>query len=245
MPCFPSGGRLCYNAAALGMAHDGEGGLVLLSNTQGLIAGLLGILVALTVHECFHAWVADRLGDPTARYMGRISLNPLVHLDPLGALMMFMAAVSGRGIGWGKPVPVNPRNLRYGPRVGMGIVSFAGPFANVMVAAVLGLPIRLGLQLPGTLSDLLLTMMFINIGLAVFNLIPLPPLDGYGVVQGILAGVRSRWSYELSRKLMPLERQGPLILLFLILIDQSLRLNLLGRVMDPFVWFLTRLILGI
>ena len=212
---------------------------------RGFIAGALGILLALDVHECFHAWVADRLGDPTARYMGRISLNPLVHLDPLGGLMMLMAAISGRGIGWGKPVPVNPRNLRYGPRVGMGIVSFAGPFSNIVLAAVFGLPFRLGVQLPGTLSDLFLTIMFINIGFAVFNLIPLPPLDGYGVLQGILASVRGQWSYRLSQSLVALERQGPFLLMFLILIDQSLGLRLLGRVMDPFVWFLTRLVLGI
>ena len=104
-------------------------------NIQSFIAGALGILIALDIHEFFHAWVADQLGDPTARYLGRISLNPLVHLDPLGTMMMFMAALTGRGIGWGKPVPVNPHNLRYGPRVGMGIVSFAGPFANLVTAA--------------------------------------------------------------------------------------------------------------
>jgi Zn-dependent protease len=227
------------------MAPHWEGGLVLFFDFRSFIAGALGILIALTVHECFHAWVADRLGDPTARYLGRISLNPLVHLDPLGALMMFMAAISGRGIGWGKPVPVNPRNLRYGPRIGMGIVSFSGPLANVVMATLFGLPIRLSMRLPGTLSELLLTIMFINIGLAVFNLIPLPPLDGYGVLQGILAGVRSQWSYRLSQTLTALERQGPSLLLFLILIDQVLGLRLLGRIMDPFVWFLTRLILGI
>jgi len=205
----------------------------------------LGILLALDVHECFHAWVADRLGDPTARYLGRISLNPLVHLDPLGGLMMLMAAISGRGIGWGKPVPVNPRNLRYGPRIGMGIVAFAGPFANVVMAAIFGLPIRLGVQLPGTLSELFLTVMLINIQFAVFNLIPLPPLDGYSVLQGILASIRTRWSYRFSQRLTLVERQGPFFLLMLILLDQSLGLRLMGRFMDPLVWLLTRLILGI
>jgi Zn-dependent protease len=177
--------------------------------------------------------------------MGRVSLNPLVHLDPLGAVMMFMAALSGRGIGWGKPVPVNPRNLRYGPRVGMGIVSFAGPLANLVVAALFGLPLRLGVRLPGALPELFFTVILINIGLAVFNLIPLPPLDGYGVLQGILASLRSRWSYQLAGRLSLLERQGPTLLLFLILADQSLGLGLLGRFMDPVAWLITRLILGI
>ena len=214
-------------------------------DTRSLIAGLLGILLALDVHECFHAWVADRLGDPTARYLGRISLNPLVHLDPIGTMMMLFAAVAGRGIGWGKPVPVNPRNLRYGPRVGMGIVSFAGPLANLATAAVIGLPLRLRMDLPGSLDMLLLRIMFINIGLAVFNLIPLPPLDGYGVLQGILAGIRGPISYRISQSLISLERQGPILLFVLILAGQYLGLDLLGRFMDPLVWLFTRLFLGV
>jgi len=212
---------------------------------RGFIAGVLGILLALDVHEFSHAWVADKLGDPTARYMGRVSLNPIVHLDPLGTMMMLMAAMSGRGIGWGKPVPVNPYNLRYGPRVGMGIVSFAGPLANLVTAAIVGLPLRLGLHLPGTLSLLVWQVMFINIGLAIFNLVPLPPLDGYGVLQGILASVRGPWSYRLSETLTLLERQGPFLLLLLILADQSLGLGLLWRFMDPLVTFFSRLILGV
>lgn len=214
-------------------------------DTRSLIAGLLGILLALDVHECFHAWVADRLGDPTARYLGRISLNPLVHLDPIGTMMMLFAAFAGRGIGWGKPVPVNPRNLRYGPRIGMGIVSFAGPLANLVTAAVIGLPLRLRVDLPGSLDTLLLRVMFINIGLAVFNLIPLPPLDGYGVLQGILAGIRGPISYRISESLTALERQGPILLFVLILGGQYFGLDLLGRVMDPLVWLFTRLFLGV
>ena len=214
-------------------------------DTRGIIAGALGILLAIDVHECFHAWVADRLGDPTARYMGRISLNPIVHLDPLGAIMMLLATISGRGIGWGKPVPVNPRNLRYGPRVGMGIVSFAGPFANLVTATLIGLPLRLNAGLPGALSMLFLQVMFINIGLAVFNLIPLPPLDGYGVLQGILASIRGPASYRLSQSLTVLEQRGPNLLFLLILASQVLGLNLLWRFMDPLVWFFSRLIRGV
>ena len=212
---------------------------------RGYIAVGLGLLLGIDVHECFHAWVADRMGDPTARYMGRISLNPIVHLDPLGTVMMLASLLSRWGIGWGKPVPVNPRNLRYGPRIGMGIVSFAGPFANLVTAAVVGLPIRLSLHLPGTLSSLFAIVALTNIGLAIFNLIPLPPLDGYGVVQGILASIRGPTSYRLSQNLAVLEQQGPFLLFLLILAGQFMGLNLLGRFMDPLVSLLSRLILGL
>jgi len=214
-------------------------------DTRSLIAGLLGILLALDVHEFFHAWVANQLGDPTARYLGRISLNPLVHLDPLGTVMMLFAAIYGRGIGWGKPVPVNPRNLRFGPRIGMGIVSLAGPFANLVTASVIAVPLRLGAELPGALSLLLLQVVIINIGLAVFNLIPLPPLDGYGVLQGIVSGIRGPTGYRLSQNLAALERQGPTLLLLLILAGQFLRLDVLGWFMDPLVWFFYKLVLGV
>ena len=203
----------------------------------------LSILLAIDVHEFFHAWIADRMGDPTARYLGRVSLNPLVHLDPVGTMVMLMSIISHTGFGWGKPVPVNPRNLRHGPRVGMGIVSFAGPLANLITAAVIGLPLRLRLHLPGTLAELFWIAALTNIGLAVFNLIPLPPLDGYGVLQGILASARGTWSYRLSASLTPLERQGPFILLFVILIGS--RLGILGLLLGPPISFLSRLLLGV
>ena len=140
------------------------------------------MLVAITIHEFAHAWAANRLGDRTATALGRLSLNPLRHLDPLGTLMLLTA-----GIGWGKPVPVNPYNLRNGPKAGMAVTSLAGPLSNLLLAAALSVPLRLGLApftiwgasaLLPSLGELLLTVIIMNIGLAIFNLIPIAPLDG-------------------------------------------------------------------
>jgi len=94
-------------------------------------------VVSISIHEFSHAWAAYELGDPTARNLGRLTLNPLVHFDPLGALMILFMALAGWGLGWGKPVPVNPYNLRGNPRVGMGLTSAAGPFSNLVLATLL------------------------------------------------------------------------------------------------------------
>ena len=94
----------------------------------------VALLGSLSVHEFSHAWMADRLGDPTARYMGRLTLNPLAHLDPYGTLFMLLAIASGIGIGWAKPVPFNPNNLRGNYRTGIGLVSVAGPASNLLLA---------------------------------------------------------------------------------------------------------------
>ena len=204
--------------------------------TRTFIAGILGLLLAIDVHECFHAWVADRLGDPTGRYMGRISLNPIVHLDPLGTIMLLFSAISGRGIGWGKPVPVNPRNLRYGPRIGMGIVSLAGPFANLVTAAIMALPFRLRLVLPGALSELFGWFVVMNIGLAVFNLIPLPPLDGGHFLPYIFP--RASWTF-----VHQLEQYGPFILILLVMTGATR--YIMGpalAIMNGFYFWLVRLL---
>ena len=181
-----------------------------------IIYFLLALVISISFHEFFHAWLAYQLGDMTARDLGRLTLNPLAHFDPIGAMMIVFMSISGWGIGWGKPVPVNPYNLRTDPRVGMGITSAAGPFSNLILAAVSAIPLRLGLELPQVLFVFLYVMVNVNIGLALFNLIPLPPLDGFGVVQGILGTLRTRWAYEWNTKLDRAAPYGPIVLLALL-----------------------------
>ncbi len=188
----------------------------------GFIYSIVILLIAIDVHEFSHAWVANRLGDPTARYLGRMSLNPIVHLDPYGALFMLVAVWSGFGLGWGKPVPVNPLNLRGNMRRSMGLVSVAGAVSNIALAIIAAFLFRLGsaVGLPELVLNFLKWTAPINIGLAIFNLIPMPPLDGSKVVVGLLSLFRGRWAYNLSERFMALESVGftPLLLLLLVLV---------------------------
>jgi Zn-dependent protease len=211
---------------------------------QSMILFVVALVVSISFHEFFHAWSAYELGDPTARNMGRLTLNPIVHFDPLGALMILFMAFSGWGIGWGKPVPVNPFNLRPNPRLGMGLTSVAGPFSNLVLATLFAIPLRLGLSLPGLLGAFLWTMVFTNVSLAIFNLIPLPPLDGFGVLQGLLATFRTRWAYEWGSTLDRLAPYGPVILLLLLSFGWFLKVNLLGWLMGPPTEAILKLLLG-
>ncbi len=193
-----------------------------------LLSRLITLIVALTFHELAHALVATRLGDATAAQMGRLSLNPLRHLDPLGSLMLVAV-----GFGWAKPVPVNPYNLRPGPRTGMGLVSAAGPLANLTMAALAALPFAVGLVGPEfvprtrflpTAAFVLTQFVTINIILAIFNLLPLAPLDGEKVLGSFLRG-------SAARAFDQLQRYGPLILIILVF-----ALPLIG--IDPISWLI-------
>jgi len=189
---------------------------------------MVALLAALTVHESAHALVADRLGDPTGRKLGRISLNPIRHLDPTGTLMMLMSSFFGVGIGWGKPVPVNPANFRGDPKRGMALVSAAGPGSNFLFAALLYLVLQqAGAAHLWASSDLLwvrsllAVTLVVNIALAFFNLIPLPPLDGFAVLLGILP---NRLAYSVAR----VGQYGPALLLLLVFFGGSLLGRYLG-----------------
>ncbi|MCB9420811.1 MAG: site-2 protease family protein [Ardenticatenaceae bacterium] len=192
-----------------------------------IIARAVVLLVAFTIHELAHAVTADYLGDPTPRRMGRITLNPIAHLDPFGTIMLLIS-----GFGWAKPVMVNPLNLRGNYRTSMAVVALAGPVSNLLMALVFAIPLRfidawpmaLRMSVAGDkLAFLFFQFVWINLILMFFNLIPIPPLDGFKVLQGALPP-------EMSYQLRPLEQYGFLILMLVVFILPNLGLNVLNWV---------------
>jgi Zn-dependent protease len=181
-----------------------------IAGLQTLVLMAPALLLAVTVHEVAHGWVADRLGDPTARLAGRLTLNPLPHIDPFGALAFVLA-----GFGWARPVPVNAYNLRR-PVRDMALVALAGPVSNFLLAFVGLVVLELVLRtltspfLARPLGGMLLYIYQFNLGLAIFNLIPLPPLDGGHFLPYFLP--RSAWRY-----VRQIEQYGPIILILLVI----------------------------
>jgi Zn-dependent protease len=176
-----------------------------------LVAAIL-LLVAFPIHEFSHALAAYRLGDSTARYLGRLTLNPIAHFDPIGALFLVFTAIGGFAIGWAKPTPVNPANLA-GGRQGEALVAFAGPFSNLLMASIAAVPLRvigvLDMAVPDLVVTVLSYLVLFNLLLFVFNLLPIPPLDGYKV---LLAAVSPRVAWQLR----PYEQYGWLVLFLLL-----------------------------
>ena len=189
------------------------------------------LLFALVFHEFSHAWVANKLGDPTARYAGRLTLNPMAHLDPIGGLMILFV-----GFGWAKPVPVDIRYLR-NPRVDMMKIAFAGPASNLLLAFIGGTILRLGF-VHGTMAMMIMFFTQINIMLAVFNMIPIAPLDGSQIFSGLLI----RTNPELVRNL---QIYGPQILMGAILIGYFTPISPIWWFMGPFVNFFLFLFAGL
>ncbi len=152
-----------------------------------LVIALLVLIFSLTVHEAAHAWSASQLGDDTAKRLGRVSLNPVVHVDPIGTLLLpLLAMVSGAPlIGWAKPTPVNTRNLRR-PRRDSILVTAAGPISNLLIAFTAAAAIRVGAVEGGNWLDLLDKTLTLNVLLAVFNMLPIPPLDGGQIMMALL-----------------------------------------------------------
>jgi Zn-dependent protease len=183
---------------------------------------LVSFVIAITIHEFMHAYTAHKLGDDTARRLGRITFNPIEHFDPIGFFGMVLIAMGFPFIGWGKPVPVQPGNFRgkwaTRRKEGMLLVAAAGPLSNVAQALIVALPFQymyrnnLG---DSALMEFLLTFIQINILLAAFNMIPIPPLDGYKILTGILPNF---WTPILR----PLEQYGFMILFLFIIVGNQL-----------------------
>jgi Zn-dependent protease len=201
-----------------------------------LLAKAVILLVALPIHEFSHAFVAYRLGDDTAARRGRLTLNPLRHLDPLGSAMILFV-----GFGWAKPVPVNPYNLRHGSRAGYALVAAAGPASNLLLAALVAVLWRIGLFGSASYNVLQFAsiFMYINVSLCLFNLIPLAPLDGSGVLGGIV-GERG------AQALASLQTYGPILLMGLFMLSYiSPRFNILGGILGSGVDAVMHLLLGV
>jgi Zn-dependent protease len=185
------------------------------------------LLIAIDVHELAHAVVADRLGDNTPRRMGELSLNPLVHMDQVGIMLLLLTSIASWGFTYGR-THVTPTNLRFGPQRGNAIVAIAGPLSNLALAAIIGLVLKLALTGSLSVSDaainFLILALGINILLFVINLLPIPPLDGFTVLGGFLS---ARQMYALA----PLQQWGPLIILLLFIMDPQI--GIISSIINP------------
>lgn len=207
---------------------------------QTIISRIIILLIAFTVHEFAHAWTANFFGDDTPRMYGRLTLNPLSHLDVMGSLLLLIA-----GFGWAKPVPINPYALSRRSSAAVMWVSLAGPLSNLGMAILAAIPLRFGLVpltvnstgiLPSPAS-FLFDFMTINLALLLFNLIPISPLDGEKIATYFFP---PSW----SRALDSIRPYGPVILLLIVFGGQLVGLNILGAIMGPPLNALSRLLIG-
>ena len=199
-----------------------------------VILSLIILIMSVVIHEVAHGFAAERLGDPTARRAGRLTLNPLKHLDPIGSFVVpILTWFSGGFVfGWAKPVPYNPYNLQKG-RWSEAFVAIAGPFSNLVLAFVFGLCLRFGIGLfPQAVLGVFVLIIIVNIGLAIFNLIPIPPLDGSKILFALLPP-------HLYHVRETLERYGFVAVLIFILILSKF------DVIEPVVSFIFEVLTGL
>lgn len=204
-----------------------------------LFANMIVLVIAFTVHEFAHAWTADFFGDTTPRMNGRLTLNPLVHLDPIGSLLLIFA-----GFGWARPVPVNPFALRMRSPAAPMLVALAGPVSNFLLAIIAAVPFRLGLvgvEFPSgwfpTIDAILTQFVVINLVLLLFNLIPIAPLDGDKIIDYFLP---DRWA-ERWNAIRP---YGPLILMAVVFVGPRIGFDVLNWIISPPLISLFSLLVG-
>ena len=211
-----------------------------------IITKILIIFLVLPIHECAHAWAAHKMGDETAAYSGRLTLNPLAHIDILGALCLLIT-----GFGWAKPVPINPLKFKK-QRFGIAITAAAGPLSNLAVSFIAMIIYRIVLSLPGgsgyflssagditggfVILYILQFFILVNIGLAIFNLIPIPPLDGSKIISYFTSAKLDRWIYEHQLIVNAV--------FFAVIITGILSkpLNIIGGYVYDLFWFITNFI---
>lgn len=195
-----------------------------------LISRVLILVVAFTVHEFAHAWSANELGDDTPRLNGRLTLNPLAHLDVVGSMLLLLT-----GFGWAKPVPINPYALQRRMRAGVMLVAGAGPFSNLILAILAAIALRLGISQP-LVSQFLLQFIFINLVLLFFNMIPLFPLDG----EKVLAYLLPPPGQDAMARIRP---YGPMILMGMIVVGSLGAIDIIGAlVTGPAMFMLSQLV---
>jgi len=204
-----------------------------------IIILIIAFALTITIHEMSHAWMADRLGDPTARLSGRLSLNPLVHYDPVGSTLLIVTVIMTYlgalpfPFGWAKPVPIDPYNLK-DPKKDSALISLAGPLSNIIFATILSIIARI---FPGgTVFNLVYPVVLLNIALAVFNLIPIHPLDGGKILLGLMDDSDAR------KMDLFLQRYG-IMLLFLLIFPIFGGTSLISIVINPVINFLIHILL--
>lgn len=204
------------------------------------ISAVITLVIAFTFHEFAHAWTATKFGDDTPRLFGRLTLNPLSHLDLLGSLMLILT-----GFGWAKPVPINPQKIRRHSPSALMLVAISGPLANFLLAVLAAIPLRFGwLNYSEPLVSFLPTsyeftayFLITNLGLMVFNLIPLPPLDGEEI---LLFFLPSAW----QMKWEAIRPYGPYLLLFLLYIGPMIGFSLVDSILTPLIYGMAKFLLG-